>query len=389
MSTSEFAQPRDQIFCWIWSIANVSLIALTWKLWFPGFTQFPRVPALAQVVPVALPLGHIAAVGLVVGFVMVALRMYSRIGLALIAASFGIAFLGNRHCLQPWAWQAFIIAVLLMLQKVADAKVWIAKVLISIYFFSAIGKFDYQFAWSLGISFVDVVLGWFRIADPPLGMSKPIMALLFPAIELLIAVGLVFKGSRKVAAIAAIVLHFGLIAILSPIGLGHRAPVLLWNVLTIFLVYWIFLERESKDKRSTLCAHGGWQTIVAALFAAIVILGPFLRPLQLWDHWLAWGLYSPSNSRVELFVADVVIEDLSPSTRELIIQSNQHSGFSKFDLAKWSLVELNAPIYPEASFQRSVAIQWIQQNGLPDYAILEEFGPSNPINGRRERKSAF
>ena len=369
----------------LWSISNVCLIVLTWRLWFPGYTKFPRVPLFGELDSVFWALAIGAAILIVAGYVIVASRLGIRFGMALVGCGLGIAFVCNQHCLQPWAWQAFIISILLALLPESSARVWIGRLIISIYLFSAIGKFDYQFAYSLGISFVDVVLDWLRLEDPPLGLSKPIMALMFPAFELLIAIGLMFGSTRKLSAYAAIGLHVSLIGILSPMGLGHRLPVVLWNALSVVLVYWIFLKSGSKQAEVSR-TNLSWQAKVAVLFAIVVITGPLLRPIQLWDHWLAWGLYSPSNSRVEVFVADVATEDLENRLGDYFSESTEYPGTSEFDLAAWSLDELGAPIYPQSRFQKRAALQWLSANELLKFARVLELGPSDPWTGRRSQR---
>ena len=383
-SPEENSNDWDSLFVRVWAAANLTLIALTWKLWFTGFADFPRVPVL-PLGSVSFALQWIAAIGVVLGFAVLVFGGSKRIVCIGVASLFFVLFVCNQHCLQPWAWQAFIMSVLLGAMTAFESKKWIARVIISIYLYSAIGKFDYQFANTLGIEFLDVVFSWLRIHQVPGETVKSKISLLFPTVELLVAIGLLFRKTRKLSAAGAIVLHLGLIAILSPAGLGHQWPVLIWNGLSMLIVAWLFLLPNGNEELERPRENSITQKLAIG-FAVLILIGPLLRPLQLWDHWLAWGLYSPSNSRVELFVADSQLEkfrDLQP----YIVEADDFPLSSRFAMERWSLDELDVPIYPEARFQKEVARSWISSRELPRFATVVELGPSHPLSGRRTRKN--
>ena len=125
--------------------------------------------------------------------------------------------------------------------------------------------------------------------------------------------------------------------------------------------------------------------MLSVLFAIVVLAGPLLRPLQLWDHWLAWGMYSPSNSRVEVLVSDMGRERCDKNLQQYFQESDEQFGSSEFAIGRWSLDELGVPIYPQARFQKAAAIEWLRQLKLQDQATLIEFGPSHPVSGAREK----
>lgn len=367
----------------VWAVSLGIVIALSWKLWFPGFANFPRVPLIGVLDgSILIALHYVAAIGLVVslaaiGFGLSNLQRWS----GATAFAFGILFLCNQHCLQPWAWQGFIIAVLLACLPMMESKKWIARVLISIYLYSAIGKFDYQFVHSLGQEFLNTVLDWFGSADTVSQQLKSKLVLLFPIGELLIAIGLMIPQTRKPAAWLAIALHLMLIGILSPLGLGHRWPVVIWNAMSILFVIWLFLNSKETGRaqgRATLVAQAGM------LFAIIVLAGPLLRPVQLWDHWLAWGLYSPSNSRVEISISDTARGRISEGLLKYLPDEDGSFGSSRFAIDRWSLDELGVPIYPQARFQKSAAIEWIRSNELGRHATVIELSSSHPATGERQ-----
>lgn len=378
------SKSSDQTIIRIWSASIVVLTTLSWKLWIPGFTDFPRVPVFD--VPsdsVYTGIHYAGTLLLLAGLAGVCFSEKLRSSAGVIAAAFGILFLCNQHCLQPWAWQAFIIAVLIAFFPMRDAKVWIARILISIYLYSAIGKFDYQFIHSLGQDFLNVVLSWVGQADSVSEQLKSKLVLLFPIGELLIAIGLLIPQTRKVAAWFAIVFHVVLIALLSPIGLNNCWPVLVWNAVSALLVGWLFLMppigKLTPSKRSGALAE------IGTMFAIIILAGPLFRPVEAWDHWLAWGLYSPSNSRVEVFVSDSSRDQCGEGVQKYFSETDKQFGSSRFLFERWSLEELGVPIYPQARFQKAAAIEWLGQKELLGQVILIHYTPSHPVSGEREK----
>ena len=271
-----------------------------------------------------------------------------------------------------------------------QAKKWIAWLLVSIYIYAAIGKFDYQFVNTLGEQFLNVIYQWLGVAWDPQAPIKPWLVLMFPVGELLIGIGLIFRRTRRLASVLAILLHIALMAILSPLGLGHRWPVIVWNGLSIVLAWWLFLATDSINERSpqqkTLIQH------LAVTFALVILFGPLLRPMQLWDHWLAWGLYSPSNSRVQLYLPDIARTKIrDDEVKKHFVDYDPLLGYtpnepSRFALDKLSLDQLGVPIYPQARFQKAAAIKFLKQHGLLDLAVLYELGPSHPVTGERTRR---
>ncbi|QEG23630.1 hypothetical protein [Mariniblastus fucicola] len=391
MDQQEKLGDTDRTVLQIWAAFVAVLLAFSWKLWLPGFSDFPRVPIFDVHDGAWLSLlQYFGTTVLVVGLVGLASGVIKfRWAAVCVSAAFSILFCCNQHCLQPWAWQAFIIATLLASMPIDEARRWAARLLISIYLFSAIGKFDYQFVHTTGQEFLDVILGWTASVVRVDSLSDALRAklvLLFPVGELLIAVGLIFQPTRKLAAWLAIVLHVLLMLVLSPVGLSHRWPVVIWNGMSILLVYWLFLSNaQSTDATGRRQANERVGTVqrLGVVFSMVVLFGPLLRPVQYWDHWLAWGLYSPSNSRVELLVSDVARDRIDVLLQPYFVESQKMPGSSRFAMDRWSLDELGVPIYPQARFQKSAVLRWLRANDMQGLAKLIEYGPSHPMTGRR------
>jgi hypothetical protein len=386
MALEDAFDKRDSVIVRVWAACVLLLLILSWKLWLPGFTEFPRVPVFGcQFVSVLLPVHYLASALLSLGLGGCVMGIGSaRRWLGLAAIALAVLFLCNQHCLQPWAWQAFVMATLLCGLPFAESKRWLRWLLISIYVSSAAGKFDYQFVHTVGAQFVNTLLGWLGSNTSISAELIPRLVVILPAGEALIALGLSLRKTRRFAAWLAIGLHVVLFALLSPLGLGHQLPVLIWNAVSILLVVWLFLvDNEPKD-RAPVPRSGTIMCQLARVFALVVLLGPLLRPVGLWDHWLAWGLYSPSNSRVEAHVSENALLHVDPRLEPFFVEEQRY-GVRRLALKEWSLKELGVPIYPQARFQKEAIAEILRRQNLTSFAEVIEYGQAHPLTGARSK----
>ena len=390
-------------FTIIWTSATIVLISLTWRLW-TGLSDFPQVPIFSWLIEWPLFADWIAltvlifsclvllvdSAGAAAGRQIASLRNTRKLAACLFASSLLILFLLNQHRLQPWAWQFFLYSLILIMTRVPlensivrkhphpgfDPMLTARWLTASIYFYSAIGKFDYQFIHGLGARLVRTI-GSMLSLEGITGLDR--LAVAMPVFELLIAVFLILGLGRRARRIRwwgvsmAIVFHLTLIATLSPLGLNHHTGVLVWNfffMLITCVLFWPAAElktvsqaknwndvpEEIKNTFDKLGLPEQEQKYLAELksqfeseerqqpthFSTLLLTIILIAypALPMCDHWLAWGLYSPNNSRCELAV--MKNEDDAPS-------------FQKVDMGAMSLEKLNVPLYPEARFQLGIA----------------------------------
>ena len=151
------------------------------------------------------------------------------------------------------------------------------------------------------------------------------LALIFPAVELLCGVALLFRPTRIVAAVVVIMMHATLILVLGPWALDHSNGVLVWNLLLIVQAYLLMIKpewsnhaseqdraRQFKSESSKYNSVGSWfvvGVVGCALFA------PLLERFGYWDHWTSWSLYSPHTSRVDIELHRSAVDALPSSLR--------------------------------------------------------------------------
>ena len=361
----------------IWSAATLTLISLTWRLW-TGDSKFPQVPLLEPLVTAPLFLDWIALVAFILSTVWLLVRSSSnalvfsatsataepvrtsRIAEHIFLATLLCLFCLNQHRLQPWAWQFFLYAVLAAVLREPNGIMFSARWLTaSIYFYSALSKFDYQFVHGLGGRLAETLTETIGLE---LAGGLNIITFAMPIFELSIAATLLIPKTRKIGVLLAAVFHGSLIATLGPWGLNHHLGVLVWNCFFFLVTATLFWPTVTALKKDEKPEH----RLLSLVITIALVAYPILPRV---DHWLAWGLYSPNNSRCDLEV----------------IQENDDGNvlFKRFDLGGLSLRQLNVPLYPDARFQLGVA-QAIQKQHEFRRSKIVIRSKSDRFTGERE-----
>lgn len=139
---------RTTVHCQLLAVGLLSLIAATWKLWIPQ-SAFPQVPLLRAACELpgwidwtCLAVLIVASVAL---FIAARPGRFRRISAAAVASALAAFFVLDQHRLQPWAWQFFLLSLLLALADDSTVRRGWVWLVISIYFWSAVSKLDYTF----------------------------------------------------------------------------------------------------------------------------------------------------------------------------------------------------------------------------------------------------
>jgi hypothetical protein len=399
------------------AVAVIALLGATWRLWVPQQT-FPQVPlvwiswfgtdqrVIGWIQYAALASMFLAAVGMAIpnGWSNGVRPTWLRSILSRAAIGFPLGFLAtvliDQHRLQPWAVQFFALAILFdsYRRKGADSHarsagpatdgLRLARTLVlGIYFWSALGKIDSQFAYTVGSQMVATIAGWFAIDawtwDRDLLAS---VAVGLPVYEGLTAMFLFWKPARRIGVAMAVAMHGVLLAALGPWGLGHHSGVLLWNLfccVQAILLFWPSVPGEALTASTSRLTPRRSHWLPRGLIAAMLLL-PIGERFGFYDHWLSWALYAPHSSRVTLTIPQGAIGRLPESLRDTMPRNPNSDFFVTVPLDRWSLETLGVPIYPQSRFELGVAIAVVRRAGLDRDARLDVRGPSSRWSGLRE-----
>ena len=235
-----------------WALCGLMLIAASWRLWIPS-DAFPHVSLVAWASSPPAWLTYACTTAMVVSLAsLIVVTKRSPLRTTLLTTyllTWAILVILNQHRLQAWAYQFALLALAFSMSPSQRGLTWTRGLVLSIYFYSAWGKFDYQFIHTVGQQFLAVVCGWcgWLLTSWPLEQWPTELrlgvALLFPLGELAVAILLGLPQRRMTGVCCAVFLHACLLAILGPWGLRHESGVLLWNVFFMGQAIWLFAPR--------------------------------------------------------------------------------------------------------------------------------------------------
>lgn len=354
-------------------IFGLFLFLTSWKLW-TAQTVFPQVPFFQVLIFAPGVIDWIALAATVIGLLgMAAIKRLDQASDRITVRSVGCFLFGlsilillDQHRLQPWAYQLWILGVLYLTLSGKQFLLASRMLLISIYVYSAISKWDYQFANTVGYEISNTLASFFSRAKEQAWDSDFRWSLAVAAAIYELSIGVLLASNRRllinIGVMMGILMHAVLILALGPWGMNHHWPVLLWNLfcvsqlVTLFgwlPVRWMATDGgQEKGVETDLREYPrgpGW-------LGATLIVGVLVFPLtSFWglaDHWVSWELYSPRSSRVE-----IVVPGTSAEVAGLGNAVSSEKGDSRLDLNQWSLKDLGVPVYPQARFQVGCAIE--------------------------------
>jgi hypothetical protein len=295
----------------------------------------------------------------------------------------------NQHRFQPWLYQLLLFSCVFLLSGVTRlTRQLLTWFVISIYVYSALGKFDYEFLHTVGPLLVDGMLRLVNLGNGPVAATPPGLVMVLPGIELLIGLALAYPPSRRLAGVMASGFHLALIWVLGPTGLNHSLGVVLWNFQFAVQAILLFVLLEQPQGQARVVAEAGsvnqsWSRAGAVLVIGMAVALPLVERWGYWDHWPSWALYAPHSSRCEAWVSHRAIDRLPQSLQQEIVYPDVPTLWVRLPLDRWALVETGAPIYPQARFQLGVCRSLAQRIDSPFQVKAVLRGPANRLNGRR------
>ncbi len=407
--TAEIDNQRDPapgvdegwMFPRIWSVCLVVLLAVTYRLWLPQ-SEMPLVPLL----PGIQSLVTAPALSWILTSLLAASLLINIAAKKCLAWSWGLTvatliglIVCDQHRLQPWAYQSMIYAFVFSMVGYKHCRRFILMIAISVYVFSAAGKFDFQFTHTVGIDLLQTLLS-------PIGLdiskwdieTQAKLTLLMPLVELAAGLFLIPRRTRPVAGGVLIGMHLSLLFVLGPFGLGHSLGVLVWNValllqaLMLFVIPGIMDPRDNRKLYHRLFGRHEHNRVrrvpwVATNFVvATALLMPLTERHGHWDHWLSWALYSPHNSRVDLEVHESVIQHLDAGLQQHAKSAENQSGWQQVSLHNWSLSARSVPLYPQSRYQLALVRAIMQNADLDRQVRCRSRGVADRWTGRRADK---
>lgn len=359
------------------AIFTMALMLATAPLWLLGPDQLVQIPWWSFLCDVPGWVDHLALGAVCFGCVT---KLIGRGSLNLrwsgdlaYVLGLGVLISLDQHRMQPWAWQFLIVGLLTVISPPKLLFPCWRWVIVSIYFWSAISKFDASFMNSHGQLLLNGML-------EPLGVdtafwseeSRRRLAGLFPVGELLTALLLLPRQTRPFGLAASIVMHLLLIWTLG-YGLKHEWGVVLWNLFFIVQNLLVFGPASWKPaSRPVLPASLSFgesrQARSTIMYTIIVIFYPFLETGGYCDHWPAWAVYCSRPAQVKILIPEEDAQQLPEELRRFLGSPEPLDDRVPLNLDAWSYARTHAPVYPQLRYRLFLAHALLAPH-LPNAAI--------------------
>jgi hypothetical protein len=241
---------------------------------------------------------------------------------------------------------------------------------VGVYLWSGLHKFNDGF---ISTTFDKMLRELMFIENPITRSGYHFLGYLIPVLEVGLAIALVFKRTRNIAVFFGIAMH--IIILMYLLKLGHNTVVYPWNLAMIFCL--IILFYKNSNSMNFIRESDLQVKVLSGIVALFFILLPALSLFNLWDNYLSFKLYSGRTNHycVTLPLAEVqkVDKELHPYLWNIQRVPNKYWIY----LNKWSMDELNVPMYPATRVFKKVGKPFCAQenqiNGLRFFIIEKDF----------------
>lgn len=331
-----------RIICATWLITKL----LCCKLWL-GTRLFPLVPVsdLFAGLPAAV---HVIL--LFVSLLGMAVLIFSpnrKAGWILLIAEI-LSCLCDQNRWQPWEYQfLFMTAAYVFVRDEGRLRFNWQLILAGIYFFSGISKFNSAFIHDV---WQNLILHRFFGADQ-INMWLLRAGYILPVAEMLAGIGLLTIRMRKISIWFLTTMHLIIIIAIGFFGLAKNLVILPWNLAMPLMLFLVF-STTFRYKEKYYWKYFTWITLL------LWWMMPWLQLAGYWDKYLSSVLYSGGVEQL------YICTDNPAAKKEHAFSFEQNKSMpcdSSLSVYKWSMKEMNVPVYPEQRIYKAVVKEWVKR----------------------------
>ena len=180
-----------------------------------------------------------------------------------------------------------------------------------------------------------------------------------PVFEILTGLGLLFKRTRHIAIVFALLTHLTILVLLGPVkGTISNTVIWPWNFVMMVLVVITFYNH----KRFSLAGINKiGLRIPGMVIGALLTIAPILFYFGLWDRYLSFSLYAGQQKRVLVRVDPKAIEHVPAEMIPFLFDPKAPDGHRILSPSGWSMGEMNVPFVSEWRIIRSLT-EWFCEN---------------------------
>ena len=327
MQAGNFPDPAKRLDLVLQAIclALGALVFLSHPLWLSDRT-FPLIPLFAWMPAFAYPWDAIVAgVFIVLPFLILFSRSIRGLTIVYVIL-YIILVMQDQNRLQPYYFQLMAMLVIVCgfgMRKQADQHAVVLRllgiVLFGTYLWAGIHKINPFFQER----FQDFGAGYW-----------------IPAVEISLALGLLWPLTRRVAVVGLVLMHLGISVALSPWFYGWNLIVIPWNLALAavnVLVFW----KARESGLDWFNPSGSWLSLPPIL---LFVLLPFLNLFGLWDHYLSSSLYSYKVPYAKIYLEPDHVANLPEHIKKYVFDDDRGTFV---EVTYWALGETQTAPYPE------------------------------------------
>lgn len=357
-----------------WFFAKI----MSWKLWLAD-----------RIFPVAAPLDFLNSVPSQVhlclmvlslgGLFLVAFYPKKKIVIACLLIVELFSCLLDQLRWQPWEYQYLLTFCFFLFYKSAPNFIKaLSMLLVATYVFSGLFKWNGGFLHNIWDNMMLRKL--FGFSDEIIGNTiVHFSGLILPIIEIASGLGLFLAKRKKPFVWLVVMTHVFLLLALGPAGLQRNSIVWPWNFAMILLIFAIFYKEQNP-----ILTWEFFKNKANAAVILIVAVLPLTNFIGFWPSYFSFKLYSGNSKQLAICVENT---DRDPELHPFIvnIKSVYCPELKSTNAAKWTLDELNVPVYPEEAYYKKLKRAWIQKFPETQSHFMIFQYPSKPENTKEIR----
>ncbi|WP_288244397.1 hypothetical protein [uncultured Chryseobacterium sp.] len=182
--------------------------------------------------------------------------------------------------------------------------------------------------------------------------------LLIPIIEVALAILLLISKSKKVISYLLIMMHFGILIFIGPLGVKYNSVVWPWNLAMIFILIIVYSKPVEFSKKIVL-SNLYWMILWFVM--------PVLSLFGSWYQYFSFNLYSGKGDQMYICILGNE-KELQPYFEP------QDSVFCKgkagVNLQNWALKEIKSAPIPETQIYEKIAAYLKKKYGKDQVKII-------------------
>lgn len=315
-------------------------ILLSFTVWHSD-RLFPTLPIIEGFPQFPADISSFLAVLLILGLILGAFIKQRAYFIALLLLLL-LLLLQDQMRWQPWVYMylAFLMPFALWKNPSEYLLPYFQFILIGVYFWSGFYKFGDGF---IDATFDKMLRTLFFIEDAGTRESLRFLGYGIPLIEMGIAIGLLFRKTRNVSVLFAVLSH---ILILSYLIINEQNTVVYpWNMAMIVLAILSFYNTQNSLKFWN--ASSMRLKAMSAAGALFFLILPATSPLGIWDKYLSFKLYSGTNGTWCVGLDKDQYKKIDPALQAYFWKVDEPNGKYWIYVNLWAFDELNISFYPE------------------------------------------